>query len=173
MFGEGNADDVSDAYAGPTPCANTMRNGLREVYVRLKTHTRAYEVGVLLSKCPRGVRFVLKLARAYLRATCQVEPTRCLCEELPSRLCKSGYQRLRACRNKPTRGLICPLSFCPLTAVENSAHLWIELSLLSKYPGCDSGSECFVSWARLGGRRLAILGAVGQRNVLLLEALSR
>ena len=43
----------------PTPCANTMRNGLREVYVRLKTPTRAYAVGVLLSKRLCGVRFVL------------------------------------------------------------------------------------------------------------------
>ena len=87
------------------------------MYVRLNKPTRAYAVGVLLSKCLRGVRFVLKLARAHLRAS-QVEPTQRLREELPSRLSKSGYVHLRACSNMPTRGLICPLSLSSLATVK-------------------------------------------------------
>ena len=117
----------------PTPCANTMQDGLREVYVSLKTLTRAYAVGVLPSKCLRSVRFVLKLVRAHLLATCQVGPTRCLREKLPSRLSKSGYARLRGCSNMPMRGLICPLSFCPLLPQktktknkQNSAQLFSD-----------------------------------------------
>ena len=101
----------------PTPCANTMRDGLREVYVSLKTPMRAHAVGV---KCLRSVRCVLKLIRAHLLLTSQVEPTRCLREKLPSRLSTSGYTRLRACSSVPTRGLICPLSFCPFATAKQT-----------------------------------------------------
>ena len=108
-------------------------------YVSLKTTTRAYAVEGWLSKCLRGVRFVLKLVCAHRLATSQVEPTWRLQEKLPSRLSTSGYARLRACSNMPTRRLICPLSFCPFTKVLNngynkqlrSSSFWRALDLAS------------------------------------------
>ena len=41
----------------PTPCANTMRRGLREAYVSLKTLIRAYAVGVFALKVPTRCAF--------------------------------------------------------------------------------------------------------------------
>ena len=102
LFGEGNPDDVSDAYAGAYAMSGRPTPGV----CQLKT------------KVLRGVRFVLKLVRGHLLATCQVGPMRCLCEKLPSRLSKSGYggyARLRACSNT---GSDMSTLFCPLTTVQ-------------------------------------------------------
>ena len=73
----------------------------------LKTPMRAYLVGVLLSKCLHSACFVRQLvARARLRANCQVESMRWLRKKLPSRL---SNKWLGGCSNMPKRGLVCPL----------------------------------------------------------------
>ena len=47
FFGKAMLMTYKTPTPAPSPCAHTMRDGLRQVYVSLKTHARAYTVGVL------------------------------------------------------------------------------------------------------------------------------
>lgn len=60
---EGNAGDASNAYSSANAVCKSHADGLRELYVSLKTPLRFYAVGALLSKYLRGV-FRAKTRRA-------------------------------------------------------------------------------------------------------------
>ena len=80
---------------------------------RQKACNPARKRGLFL--CPSLCTFPSLLVSFFQWANCQVEPPRSLREKLPRQLSKSGYASLHACSKMPTRGLICPLSFCPFT----------------------------------------------------------